>query len=142
MVFPLPIRVPSRRVTLFIRTLLSPISTFLSMKENGPISQFSPILAEGSIYANGLIFAIYAEFMIKNHECHDSHFHSNKKTHSLFLTICAVNSASPTSVSPTNISPRMEEMPCLTGASSRTLKMSVSPGTTFFLNFTLSIFMK
>ena len=32
-----------------------PITTFLSMNTNGPISTFSPIFASGSIYANGLI---------------------------------------------------------------------------------------
>ena len=47
MVFPLPMRAPYRMLTFAIILLLSPITTFLSMKTKGAISTFSPILASG-----------------------------------------------------------------------------------------------
>lgn len=55
---PRPMRAPLRTVTLFINTLLSPISTFLSIKQKAPISQSFPIFASGSMYARGLIWLI------------------------------------------------------------------------------------
>ena len=122
-VLPLPRRVPDNKVTLFINTLLSPTVTFLSIKQKGPISQFSPIFASGSINAKGLIFAIL--------------FFSY-----LFFTICAVNSASAAMVSPTKTRPAIVAMPRRRGPIIFTLKISVSPGTTLRRNFTLSIFRK
>ena len=60
----------------------------------------------------------------------------------LFLAICAMNCASHTIFSPTNAYPCMVAMPRRMGEMSSSLKTSVSPGTTFWRNFTASIFMK
>lgn len=60
----------------------------------------------------------------------------------LFFTICAVNSASDTSLSPIKVYPFILAIPRLISDTIFNLKISVSPGTTLFLNFTLSILRK
>ena len=87
MTLPLPIRAPYSTLTLFINTLLSPISTFLSMKQNGPISQFSPILASGSMKAKGLILLINSILLVFYDLCskcgfgHDAFSHKHITAH-------------------------------------------------------------
>ena len=60
----------------------------------------------------------------------------------LFFMICAMNSHSQTTFSPTNARPFITAMPRRSGVMNYTWKMRVSPGTTFWRNLTLSIFMK
>ena len=55
------------------------------------------------------------------------------------FAICAINSASQTSVSPTNALQAIVAMPRRTGAANSHSNWSVSPGVTFCLKRTLSM---
>src|SRR5258706_3497221 len=59
-----------------------------------------------------------------------------------FFTICAIISASITTLSPTYPSPFIWQIPLRIGVTSPSLHMRTSPGSTTCLNLTLSIFKK